>query len=69
MLAQQEAQVEPGRWGMLGVPGVNRLLVSRSRSFDVAVAPERGTQPESLLRVDGLPEGSPVPLESLREAG
>jgi hypothetical protein len=69
MLAQQEAQVEPGRRGMLGVPGVNRLLISRSRSFDVALLPERGTQAESLLRVGSLLEGGAVPLEGLREAG
>jgi hypothetical protein len=61
--------VEPGRRGMLGVPGVNRLLISRSRSFDFALAPERGTQPESFLRVYGLAKGGPVPLEGLREAG
>jgi hypothetical protein len=60
MLAQQQTQVEPGRRGMFGVPGVDRPLIGRSCAFDVALLAERGAQAESLLPVDGRPEGGPV---------
>ena len=70
VLAEQQAQAEPGRRGVLGVSPVYRLLERRPRSFDVALLGQPGAEAEGCRRVvrerGGLRRGTPSPPERLQ---